>query len=40
MLTKRYTAVGMIESSFIMLRFCDLIIWCLLHAEKFEEKNH
>jgi len=40
MLTKRYIAVGMIEASLLMLRFCDVIIWCLLHVEKFEEKNH
>jgi hypothetical protein len=40
MLTKRYTAVGMIEASLQMLIFCDVIICCLLHFEKLEENTH
>ena len=40
MLSKRYTAVGMIEASLQMLRVCDVIMRYLLHFEKFEEKNH
>jgi len=40
MLTKRYADVGMIETSLQMLSICDIIICCLLHVEKFEEKSH